>query len=60
MLNMKHSDSTIRIVMRKMDVSCSERNRFTMSTSDVHRWMMSPVRWDMCQENGRCWMWPKS
>ena len=43
MPNMNASDSTIRIMMRKMLVSWSERNRFTMSTSEVHRWMMSPV-----------------
>lgn len=43
-----------------MAVSCSDRNSFTVSTSEVQRWMMSPVRFFMCQPNGSLSMCAKS
>ena len=27
------------------------------STSEVHRWMISPVWWAVCQAKGSFWMW---
>ena len=35
--NMKKSDITIRSTVLIIDVSCSERNIFTVSTSEVQR-----------------------
>ena len=51
---MKEMDKISRITMRNTEVSCSERKFFVVSMSEVQRWMISPVRFFMCQEKGRC------
>ena len=45
-------DTVTWITMRMIDMSCSERKFFTMSTSEVQRWIMSPVLFFMCHEKG--------
>ena len=50
--HMKKSASTISTTMRNRLVSCSERKRFTVSTSDVQRWIRSPVSFFDSQANG--------
>ena len=46
--------------MRNTFVSCSETKFFIVSMSEVQRWMISPVRFFMCQEKGRCSIWEKA
>ena len=46
--------------MRNTFVSCSDTKRFIVSISEVQRWMISPVRFFICQEKGRCSMWEKA
>ena len=41
-----------RETFRKTEVSCSDRKFLVVSISDVHRWMISPVLFFMCQEKG--------
>ena len=51
--SIKDKDSTIIITIRKTAVSCSDTKFLIISTSEVQRWMISPVWFFMCQENGR-------
>ena len=49
MPSMKATDSASRITMRIRFVICSARKFFSVSMSEVQRWMMSPVRFFICQ-----------
>ena len=60
MVSMKVMDSTSSTRIRKMEVSCSDRKFLVVSMSEVHRWMISPVRLAMCQEKGSRSMWENS
>ena len=60
MESIKVMDSARSREMRKIAVSCSERKFLVVSMSEVQRWMMSPVRFFIYQEKGRCWIWEKS
>ena len=58
--SMENMNTRLRISMTRMRntfVSCSETKFFIVSISEVQRWMMSPVRFFMCQEKGRCSIW---
>ena len=50
--NMMQRAKTIKKLVRNTSSTWFERNRLTDSTSEVHRWMMSPVWWLTCQEKG--------
>ena len=47
-LPMKTRASTIMMTVRKSCTSCSEMNLLMVFTSEVHRWMMSPVLFSLC------------
>ncbi len=51
--DMKASASTMRRIVRKSWVSCSETKFLMVSTSEVQRWMMSPVWFSAYQDRGR-------
>ena len=57
---MKEMDKISRSTIRNTEVSCSDRKFFVVSMSEVQRWMISPVRFFICQEKGRRWMWENS
>ena len=48
MENMKNRDRIIMMLILTTDTSCSETNMRTISTSEVQRWIMSPVWFFMC------------
>ena len=54
---MHTSANTIMAIMRKTGTNCSSKNVLMRSTSDVQRWMISPVGFSMCHFHGRCWIW---
>ena len=56
----KDMESTSRIRMRNTLVSCSDRKFLVVSMSEVQRWMISPVRFFICQEKGSRWIWENS
>ena len=58
--DIKEMDRISKSTMRNTLVSCSDRKFFVVSMSDVQRWMMSPVRFFICQEKGRRWIWENS
>ena len=60
MPSMNMTAITSRIIMRSIEVICSEMKFFIVSMSEVQRWMMSPVRFFMCHAKGRCSMCSKS
>ena len=47
--SMKLRESSSRITIRIRFVICSARKFFSVSMSEVQRWMMSPVLLCMCQ-----------
>ena len=56
---MKYRERMISRMMRNTLVSCSDRNSFTVSTSDVQRWIRSPVRFSPYQEKRIRSRWEK-
>ena len=53
MLNMMHRYSTIRNTVRTTSTSWLHTNWRITSTSEVQRWMISPVGLFLCQAKGR-------
>ena len=45
----KYRDIKTRIKTLSSEVSCSETNILIVSTSDVQRWIVSPVLFSPCQ-----------
>ncbi len=50
---MNQIESTIKSTVRNRETSCSDRNVLIVSTSEVQRWMMSPVWFSLYHEKGR-------
>ena len=59
-VNMMVMVMTIRKLMRNTSTICALIKLRITSTSEVHRWMISPVWWAVCQENGSFWICPNS
>ena len=55
--SIKVMDSAKSSTIRNTDVSCSDKKFLVVSMSEVHRWMISPVLFFICQAKGRCSMW---
>ena len=51
---------TIKKTMRNTSTICALTKLRMTSTSEVQRWMISPVWWAVCQEKGSFWMCPYS
>ena len=58
--HMNDREIAIRTMILRRLVICSEIKRLTVSTSEVQRWIISPVSCAVYHENGRCSMWLNS
>ena len=54
---MHTSANTIIATARNTETNCSSKKVLIRSTSEVQRWMISPVGFCICHFHGRCWMW---
>lgn len=58
--NMMTRYKMMRKTVRTTSTSWLHTNVRMTSTSEVQRWMISPVEWAVCHEKLRCWMWSYS
>ena len=58
MENMMPRYSAMRNTVRTTSTSWLQTKPRMTSTSEVHRWIISPVEWALCQAKLKCWIWP--